>query len=197
MGRRRTHGQQTAEALLAAAERLAEAHGPAAVSVRGVADEVGTTTRAVYSLFGSKDGLLVALAAHGFRLLGAQVKALPVTEDPVNDLIKAGAVVFRRFAVQHPVLFRISFQREAVSPDLVPQFESASREALGYLIARFDRLSETGGLRGHTAAESAMYFHAVCEGLAALELRGAIPRRHAPRYWREAIRALLVGLGEA
>jgi AcrR family transcriptional regulator len=38
-------------------------------AVRRVASQVGTSTRAVYSLFDSKDGLIAALAAHGFDLL--------------------------------------------------------------------------------------------------------------------------------
>ena len=53
MGRPREHDAGTAAALLDAAERIVESEGLAALSVRRVADEVGTTTRAVYSLFGS------------------------------------------------------------------------------------------------------------------------------------------------
>lgn len=189
MGRPRAHGQQTAEALLAAAERVAETDGPAALSVRRVADEAGTTTRAVYSLYGSKDGLLVALATRGFRLLAADLEALPTTPEPVEDLVAAGAVVFRRFVVNHPVLFRISFQREAVTPELVAQSESARRAALQHLTARAERLPSTHG-------EVALYFHALCEGLAAVELRTAIPARDAERLWREALRALLLGLSQ-
>ena len=40
--------------------------GPDAASVRAVADAVGTTTGGVYSLFGSKQGLLEALASRLF-----------------------------------------------------------------------------------------------------------------------------------
>jgi AcrR family transcriptional regulator len=52
MGRPREHDQATAEALLDAAERTVQAAGLEGLSVRGVADDVGTTTRAVYSVFG-------------------------------------------------------------------------------------------------------------------------------------------------
>ena len=59
MGRPKEHDDNTRAALRAAAERLVESGGPAALTVRGVAREAGTTTRAVYSVFGSRDGLLV------------------------------------------------------------------------------------------------------------------------------------------
>ena len=84
MGRPREHDESTAAALLDAAERAVEVEGLAALSVRGVAHDVGTTTRAVYSLFGSKDGLVVALGARAFDLLGAAVGALPRRTIPLR-----------------------------------------------------------------------------------------------------------------
>src|SRR5215212_10855269 len=97
MGRPKEHDEQTAAALLDAAERIAERDGLTALSVRRVANEVGTTTRAVYSLFGAKEGLVAALGARAFDLLGASVAALPTTDDPAADLVRAG-LVFRGFA---------------------------------------------------------------------------------------------------
>ena len=70
MGRPTRHDDATRAALLIAAERLVETSGPGALSVRAVADQIGTTTRAVYSTFGSKEGLLASLAQRSFELLG-------------------------------------------------------------------------------------------------------------------------------
>jgi len=56
MGRPREHDEATRAALLEAAERIVADRGPTALSVRAVAEAAGTSTRAVYSLFGSKDG---------------------------------------------------------------------------------------------------------------------------------------------
>src|SRR5947209_4557288 len=92
------HDERTAAALLDAAERIIQEHGVERVSVRGLAGQVGTTTRAVYSLFGSKDGLLVALGTRAFEMLGAAVAALPETDDAAADLVRAAVVVFREFA---------------------------------------------------------------------------------------------------
>ena len=69
-------------ALLEAAERIAAAWGPGRSMVRALADEARTTTRAIYSLFGSKDGLIAALGARAFDLLAATPSALPTADDP-------------------------------------------------------------------------------------------------------------------
>src|SRR5262245_66496020 len=66
MGRPREYDERVASDLLEAAERIVDEDGLEALSVRRVAKELEVTTRAVYSLFDSKDGLLVALAARAY-----------------------------------------------------------------------------------------------------------------------------------
>ena len=73
MGRKRVHTEATAAALLDAAETIAQQQGVDALTVRRVADEAGTTTRAVYSTLGSKDLMLAQLGVRAFYHLGAQV----------------------------------------------------------------------------------------------------------------------------
>ena len=192
MGRPREHNADTAQALLAAGERLAEREGVDALSVRRLANEVGTTTRAVYSLFGSMDGLVVALGARAFELLGGAVAALADTKDPVSDLVAAG-LVFREFSRSHPSLFRIAVQRAAVSRDLAAQFRPAAAAAMAELVRRVARLQENDGLGGRSVHEAASQFHALCEGLAALELRGVLDADGAEALWRSALTALVAG----
>ena len=189
MGRPREHDERTAAALLKAAERILDSSGIDALSVRGVAEEVGTTTRAVYSLFGSKDGLLIALGVRAFDMLGASVRALPLTKDPAGDLVEAGVVVFRSFAIGHPSLFMIAV-RPPICADQVMNARNAAFEGLLVTVAR---LKDAGLLGGRTVGDSATEFHALCEGLAALELRGQIAPDGAERLWRDALRALVAG----
>ena len=193
MGRPRLHDASTRTALLEAAERLVEGEGLDALSVRRVADHAGTTTRAVYAVFGSKDALVVALGARAFDLLGSAVSALPVTADPVNDLVNAGARAFREFALGHPALFRIGVQRVALTRELTTGFAGAANTALGSLHTRIARLADGGGLGGRPVAEAAWAFHALCEGLAALELRCDLPDAKARTLWADALRALILG----
>src|SRR5512145_1746368 len=128
MGRPREHDEDTRLALLAAAERIVADSGPAALSVRAVADAAGTTTRAVYSLFGSKDGLLVqALARDAFEFLHTEIGRLVETDDPATDLVDIGTLVFRRLVREHPALYRIAFQRIVPGMDAGPEL-AATRQ---------------------------------------------------------------------
>jgi AcrR family transcriptional regulator len=192
VGRPKEHDETTAKALLGAAESAMQAGGLAAVTVRGVADQVGTTTRAVYSLFGSRDGLLVALGTRAFDMLGDAVRALPETDDPSADLVEAGVSVFRPFVVEHPALFRIGF-RGFVPPELFAQFDGARRDALAALTAKVSRLDEAGLLGGRSVDEAVAAFHALCEGFAELELRCLLPEGKEEPRWRDALTALVAG----
>lgn len=196
MGRRREHDEHTAAALLDAAERMIQEHGLEGVSVRGLADAVGTTTRAVYSLFGSKEGLLVTLGARAFEMLGAAVAALPETDDPSADLVGA-AMVFRTFATTHPILFRIGFKRSLLAPELASRFAAARLSALAELEARLGRLEQAGLLGGRSVRDAAFQFHALCEGLADMELRGSLAHPREEQMWRDAFTALVAGFAAA
>lgn len=193
MGRPREHDEATARALLDAAETTIETGGMPALTVRGVADQVGTTTRAVYSLFGSRDGLLVALGTRAFDMLGAAVRAVPESDDPAADLVEAGVLVFRPFVVEHPALFRLGF-RGFVPPELFARFESSNRYALAGLVAKVDRLGQADLLGGRSVNEAVCVFHALCEGLAELELRSRLPPGGEELIWRDALSALVAGL---
>ena len=200
MGRPREHDDKTREALRAAAERLFDERGASGVSVRAVADTVGTTTRAVYSLFGSQENLLVdALGQRAYELLTAAVLAHPETDDPVADLVNMSVDVFRAFVLEHPALYRFTFQR--VVPDFEPGPELiAERErAVAALTAKVARLQDHRLLRRGISVESAtVTFQSSCEGLANLEMRRVImrmlPEGAEEQAWRDSMTAVLRGL---
>jgi AcrR family transcriptional regulator len=194
MGRRRQHDESTATNLLDTAERTIARDGAGAISLRALAHDAGTTTRAVYSLFGSKDALLGALGIRAFDLLGDEIRALPATERPADDLVEA-ALVFRRFAVEHPALFAIAFHR--ADPAVSPRFRPAASEALAVLHQRFEPLADARLLGGRSVPEAALQFHSLCEGLASVELRG-IPLAPDPdTFWRSAVQALIAGFADS
>lgn len=199
MGRPREHDEATRDALRAAAEALFEEHGADGVSVRALAEAVGTTTRAVYSLFGSRDGLLIdALAERAYAILEAGLDDAPETEDPAADLIDCAVNVFRRFVCEHPAMFRIAFQRIAPGfrpgPELVAARESSYRR----LLAKVARLEAAGMLAGPTVEEATLQFQALCDGLGNFEMRGAtlpmLPGGAAEESWRAAFTTLMIGL---
>jgi AcrR family transcriptional regulator len=190
MGRPRVHDENTAAALLAAAERLLQERSTAALSLREVARGAGVSTRAVYSLFGSKEALLGALGTRAMELLHEGVNAIPVTSDPRSDLVQA-ALMFRRFALDHPALFDVAFHR--ADPAVRPRFRATAAEALAALTRRFEPLAAAGLLGGRSVPEAVLAFHGLCEGMAVVELRGVPFDVDHERLWRDAFRALLTG----
>jgi AcrR family transcriptional regulator len=188
MGRRRKHDDQVAAALLDASEALVQQGGVDSLSVRAVADRVGTTTRAVYSVYGSKAGLLAALGERTFAILGAGVAALPATDDPGGDLVEAAVSVFRRFALEHPSLFRLGVQQVATPSEVSQRFRPSAQTAFAELERRIARLGVP------SVHDAAVAFHAMCEGMAAVELRHMIDPGDAERLWRDSFAALVAGL---
>lgn len=200
VGRPREHGEETRAALRTAAEHLVANGGPYAFSVRAVANAAGTSTRAVYSLFGSKDGLLVdALAQGAFEFLADETDELTDTDDPVADLVAVGVPIFRRLVLEHPALYRIAFQRPVRNLRPGPELTAARERAFSQLSAKVQRLDDAGLLGDKPVRAAAVEFNAMLEGLANAELRGAVfrnlPEGEEERAWRNALTTLVLGFG--
>jgi AcrR family transcriptional regulator len=194
MGRPRQHDDATRDALLAAAEHLVERGGTGALSVRAVAEEIGVSTRAVYTTFGSKEGLLAALAKRSFELLRDAIADLPHTADPAGDLVQAALTVFRPMAIEHPSLFRIAFLRAAPDVEMGPDVADAARSGYESLTERVGRLAQAGLLGQRDVQEATREFDALCVGMAVTELLNPAHLQPDPqRAWRAAFETLLNG----
>jgi AcrR family transcriptional regulator len=198
MGRPREHDNATRAALRAAAERIVATDGHDALSVRTVANAAGTTTRAVYSVFGSKDGLVDALAQTAFEFLYTEIRALRETNDPVADLVDIGVKVFRRLVLERPVLYRIAFQRVALGLRAGAELAAARQRAFRQLQRRIRRVQASGQLGRTSICDATIAFEATMEGLANAELRGTtlpiLPTGDRARAWSRALRAVIRGL---
>lgn len=205
MGRPREHGAATGEELLDAADTLLAAGGPDAVSVRKVAELVGTSTRAVYSVFGSKGGLLAGLAARGYTILEESLRALEVTDDPAADLVAIGVHGFRPFAIDQPHLFRLTFERVPAEVLADPAVVAAAVSGYKVLVAKIERAQAAGVVDQRPVAEIAFALHSLCQGMAGGELSrepppvgssfwGPAQGIDAVRLWRTGLEALVAGL---
>lgn len=199
MGRPREHDEATREALRAAAERLFDERGPAGVSVRAVALEAGTTARAVYTLFGSIEGLLIdALAQRAYQVLEQGLDDQVETDDPAADLVEAALTVFRPFVLEHPSLFRITFQRVVPGLSPGPELVAARASSLNRLRRKVARLEQAGQLGNTPVTQAVIEFQALCEGLGNFELRGdalrLLPEGGEEAAWRAAFETLVRGL---
>lgn len=177
--------------------RLLEEGGPPAVRARGVASAAGTSTAAVYELFGDKAGLVRSVFFEGFRLLEDRLRAVPTTGDARTDLVETLAEA-RRFALDRPMLFEVMYARPFA------EFEPSAddlRAGVGLYRLVTDRVRAWGVSAGATriADDPRDAAHAVVatnRGLVATELAGlaGTSGRTVDRRWRLTIDALLDGL---
>lgn len=195
MGRPRLHDEATERELLAAAEALLAAEGVEGLSVRRLAEAAGTSARAIYSVFGDKAGLIRALFDEAFEALKRDLDALPVTDDPLADVIACGTHGFRRWALARPHLFHLVF-------DTPPRVDRPARpaesglQAFDRLLERVRRCADAGLLPKGLEGEIGIAFHALCEGLAALEMRRRFPLMpdgDPADDWARALTALVRG----
>ncbi|HWD06578.1 MAG TPA: TetR/AcrR family transcriptional regulator [Amycolatopsis sp.] len=174
MARPRTHDDALRLKLLDRAGELISADGPKALSLRKLAADVGTSTTAVYSLFGSKPDLVNALYVEGFRRFGERLRAVARTGDAVADLVSLG-LAYRASAQADPHLYAIMFTRS------VPGFEP-NAEADRLARATLEPLEETirAGIASGQLADVAPEVITVSSwglvhGLVSLELSGNLP----------------------
>jgi len=194
MGRPREHGADTRAALLAAAD--AEKKYPkVSIHIPGrVAEAVGTTTRAVYSLFGDKEGLLRALSVDVAETMRRHHEAVPERADPLEELplLIAG---YRAAALEKAQLYDLfvgMVHAGADFDDPVFRLVYASFERVLHTIRRALALGQFPGRDEFTVGR---HLFATVHGLAALELRGILgPPDVAAAVWASATEATLTGL---
>jgi AcrR family transcriptional regulator len=101
--RARAH-REVRTAILAAASRQLAAVGPAGLSLRAVARELGMVSSAMYRYFASRDDLLTALIIDAYDVLGdaAETSARNTRDRPPLDRWVAATGAVRTWAVEHP-----------------------------------------------------------------------------------------------
>jgi AcrR family transcriptional regulator len=197
MGRPREHDEATRERLLEAAERLSATKGFDGVTVRAVAAEADTSTRAVYALFASKQGLEQALHEAMFTRLRDLLQASPRTDDPRSDLLEL-SLAYRRWAVERPERYALAIHR-FVGQHARPRSDeglAVSRAAVDELRRTVARLDEAGLIGDRDPEDAVVQLRAVVHGLAEFEnigLLGPDPEGQ----WRTVIAAVLDGYLQA
>ncbi|MEU1410820.1 TetR/AcrR family transcriptional regulator [Streptomyces sp. NPDC005731] len=137
---KRSSAADTRERLLDAAASLLSHGGREAVSTRAVSAGAGVQAPTIYRLFGDMNGLLDAVATHGFRTYLADKHSLGDTDDPVDDL-RRGWDLHIEFGLSMPAFYALMYGegRERASP--------AGREAYRMLRRQIGRVGAAGGLR--------------------------------------------------
>ncbi|RZS36817.1 TetR family transcriptional regulator [Herbihabitans rhizosphaerae] len=174
MPRPRTHDEALRVRLLDRAGRLLSSEGAAALSLRRLAADVGTSTTAVYSLFGGKPALLRELYVEGFRRFNARLRAVEHTGDPAEDLVRIG-IVYRQSALADPHLYSIMFTR--VLPDFEPDADAIAESTAAFMpLVEVVREAIESGVFTQTAPDTvAITSWGLVHGLVSLELNGNLP----------------------
>ncbi len=168
MGRVKTYDETLRRGLLDQAGVLLSEEGLGALTLRRVASAAGTSTTAVYSLFGDKDQLLATMYSEGFLRLGASLRRARVGE-PLEALAGMG-VAYRRSALARPQLYALMFSRTAPSDDTRQLADAAHLP----LVEGVQACLDSGALQGGTAESIAALLWAVAHGFVSLELAGLV-----------------------
>ena len=143
LAKRAYHHGDLREALVAAASRLLETEGAAALSLRRVAREAEVSHTAPYRHFKDKHELLEAVAASGFRALErrlSQVQA-ELPDDPRRQMIEACRIYVAE-TVAHRERAHLMFGGLLDPSRRSPELTTAIEESFSRLVATVRRGEE-------------------------------------------------------
>lgn len=163
------HGHLRAAVLERAAVVVA-ADGPHRLTLRALASDLGVSHTAPRHHFGSRTGLLTALAAEGFDRLGDRLRD---TRESGGSFLDLG-VTYVTFAAEYPGHFQVMFAPGLLAED-DDDLVAARDRTLAELTGGGDRLVSDG--RADDAGSAVLAGWALVHGLATLAQSGNLERR--------------------
>ena len=166
------------ERVIHATIRLLAEQGPSAIKARAVASASGLSTMVVYHYFGGIAELIQAVVDHGFKELDRAFAQVPVTEDPLADLV-ALALMSRRIARANPHLYDLMFGLSTRRATYRPLSEAdvrlsgrspAFRGAYVHITDACDRFLRSGRVRQQAPDLLAAQLWSFVHGFITLEL---------------------------
>ncbi|GAB1511522.1 TetR/AcrR family transcriptional regulator [Actinophytocola sp. KF-1] len=179
------------------AARLLAQEGPEAMSSRRIAKELGTSTMAVYTHFGSMSGLVREMVYEGFGRLAKEFDRIEWSDDPVCDMALIGRV-YRRTANENAHLYSVMFgDRTLGGFELSEEDRQYGRFNLVRVVECAARCIESGRFRAEDAELVAHHMWLAMHGLVTLELGGyLIEPCDADRCFESQTVMLMVGAGD-
>ena len=162
-------GEILAEEIIeAAGELLVENGDDSAMSIRAVATRVGVTPPSIYLHFADKDALLDAVCARYFERLDDELAAAGAdVDDPLERVLRLG-LVYVRFALATPVLYRVAFRNraEGSAPSKVDEVLAASAHTR--FVGTVAELAEEGLFRPEEVEDVVLELWAAAHGVVSL-----------------------------
>ncbi|MGO4634137.1 TetR/AcrR family transcriptional regulator [Streptomyces sp. 2RAF24] len=171
---------------------LLVSEGPAALTMRRIAADIGSSTKVLYTMFGGKEGLIDALYREGFARLRRAQAAVPRAGDPLVHLTRLGQA-YRAHALAEPAYYRVMFEQPVPgfrpSPDALAVAEGAFETSAAAVAA----CMAAGVFRPGDTHELSKLLWAASHGAVSLEIGGHFtPEEAGPRY-----DALMAAVGRA
>jgi AcrR family transcriptional regulator len=109
IGKRKLRDRQARRAqIISAARRIAELEGWPSVTVRRLSDEISYSQPVLYAHFGSREGILAAIAIEGFGEMGLALEKAR-KRGKRGSTVEAVANAYLEFAASSPALYQVMF----------------------------------------------------------------------------------------
>ena len=165
--------------IISAARRIAELEGWSNVTVRRLSDEISYSQPVLYAHFGSRVGILAAVAIEGFQEIGL---ALEKARKRVRrgNTVESVAAAYLEFAASSPALYEVMF---SLSLSL-PFGEAATPPELRFAFSELLELFPGQGSKAEVLSE---LFWASLHGIAELSRT----KRFPPSRQKKRVRTLV------
>ena len=169
-GKRGPRPGLSADAIVDAAVRIADAEGLEAISMARVAAELGFTTMSLYRYVTSKDELLALM----FNASALGAETLVIDGDDWRSRLRSWAVIQRDMLDRHPWITQMPMPAPPLAPNSLHFVERALETMNGTGIADSEKLRVIGLLSSYTLSEARMANDAARAMAAAGRGRGGI-----------------------
>ncbi|CAM3560399.1 TetR/AcrR family transcriptional regulator [Smaragdicoccus niigatensis] len=184
------------ERVIDVAARLLDEEGAAALSTRRLAKELGVSTMAVYTHFGSMGEVFKAVAEEAFARFADALDAVPLTDDPFTDLANQAAA-YRAFAKANGHLYSVMFGGLFGKWHVEASDISNAAPTFQVLVDATARVIDAGIFRPADPIEVAYQLWTTLHGFVQLELTDTFSRMGlttADRVWNQLLATAARGL---
>lgn len=182
--------------VLDAASRLLVEEGPAALTMRRLATEIGASTMVLYARFANREALMGALLDEGFARF-AETLSRVNERDPEENLRALGRA-YRLFVQTNPNYYNLMWRPSSkVRLPVEPNVEAVAhgQRAFGALLIAVTRVLAAQDRSAREAEPQAVAIWSLVHGFCALELAGAMPPDQVEAAYETALAFIVSGLG--
>ena len=165
--------------IITAARRITELEGWSNVTVRRLSDEISYSQPVLYAHFGSREGILTAVAIEGFQEMGLALEKAR-KRGRRGNMVEAVAAAYLEFEASSPALYEVMFSLSLS----VPFGDAATPPEAQFAFSQVLELFQGQGSKSEVLSE---LFWASLHGIADLSRTKRVPRNRQ----KERLRALV------